>query len=168
VTIFRSRINQPDVKRHSGLSIITTSVIDPFPLWRWHSLHYYFHPIIICSFTLGQAGAGDGKATGNNWVSKLSWPCFGYTKYLSQKEGKYCILLQLEVLLSPSMSQESSTERFCGKQDSETLQWHAYLTASGTCTSPISSSPVETSWTSVPLRSKKRMLKLTLIKMFTS
>lgn len=84
MTIFRSRINQPDVKRHSRLSITTTLGIDPFPLWRWHSLHYYFHPIIICSFTLGQAGAGDGKATGNNWVSKLPWPCFGYTKYLSK------------------------------------------------------------------------------------
>lgn len=44
------------------------------------------------------------------------------TQSTSQKEGKYCILLRLEVLLSPSMSQESSTERFCGKQDSETLQ----------------------------------------------
>lgn len=166
MTTFRSRINQPDVKRHSGLGIITTSGIDPFPLRRWHSLHYYFHPIIICSFTLGQAGAGDGKATGNNWVSKLPWPCFGYTKYLS-KGGQILYTFATGGLALP-IHVSGKQHRTVLWKTRLTLQWHTYLTASGTCTSPISSSPIETNWTSVPLRSKKRMLKLTLIKMFTS
>lgn len=71
----------------TGKSPTATLGIDPFPLWRWSSLHYYFHPIMICIFTLDQSGAGDGKATGNNWVSKLPWFIL-LTKYLPNEEKK--------------------------------------------------------------------------------
>lgn len=42
---------------------------------------------MICIFTLDQSGAGDGKATGNNWVSKLPWFIL-LTKYLPNEEKK--------------------------------------------------------------------------------
>lgn len=95
VTIFRSMINQPDVKRHSGLSICNTFWEAPYghfgdwPLsfMKRYSLHYYFHPIMICIFTSDQSGAGDGKAAGNNWVSKLPWFIL-LTKCLPKGEQK--------------------------------------------------------------------------------